>query len=360
MLKWTSALCIALLSASLSSQPTSACTDVVLNKVKGQVVTGRTMDYDAELGSKICFKKKGTEVSDPGFRFTGLTCKPLTWTSKYNTVMIDVFDEPAMVDGMNSEGLSVATLWQADNQVAPKVEEGTQPLANISMVEYVVENAKDLDEAKKLISGLSVVLSTYKGLPLALHWVVTDRSGRSMAVEMKNGRPTFFEELSQVGVLTNAPSYDQQLSNLKAQEEIQKTEPKAYTLPGDYKPQSRFVKSAFLISHLPEMKSTDELVSAATQILHNVEVPKGASTNGSWTQWFVVRDQTNLRYWFMGVNNTAPKVIDMKSIDFDQLASKRILIDGPGSGDISAELGAKPNKSVSAKTQDNAVPSATD
>jgi hypothetical protein len=48
-----------------------------------------------------------------------------------------------------------------------------------------------------------------------------------------------------------------------------------------------------------------------------------------------VRDQTNLRYYLTSSKQPAPKVIDLQTIDFKQLAGKTIAVDSPTSGDIS-------------------------
>lgn len=327
-------LVLLVVAFSLSLQGSVACTEVLLNRSKGIVISGRTLDYGTEMASRICFKAKGAPVSDPGLKFTQFTTTPLAWTAKYNVVLVDGFNEPAYIDGMNSEGLSVGTLWDIDTEPACKVDPGTQGLANVSLVEYILENAKDVQEARELMSHLSVFLASYKGTRMTLHWIVTDKTGKSLVMELRDGHPRFFDQSTQVGVMTNAPSYDKQLAGLRAFEEGGNS-----PLPGDYKPTSRFIKSAFLVSHLPEFKNTEDAVVAATQILHNVESPKGAQgPGGSFTQWLVVRDQINLRYILMGVRHPAPKVVDLQTVDFQQLAGKRLAVDDPASGNVATIL----------------------
>ena len=328
-------IAVSILLAGLLLQNATACTEVVLNKTPGLVISGRTLDYNAELGSKICFREKGTQVKDPGASWTQIKGEPLSWTAKYSAVLVDAFDEPAFVDGMNTEGLSAACLWQADTELPTSTNAGTQPLSNVALVEYIVENAKDVAEAEKLISGLSLYLSTYKGQPMVLHWIINDRSGKSIVVEQKNGKPKFFHEIDKVGVMANQPSYDQHLAKLKAMEEAQTKDPGSFTLPGDYNSSSRFLKSAFLVSHLPQIDSCEQGVSTAMQVLHNVESPKGAQSSGSYTQWIVVRDQSNLRYWLTSVNHPSPKLVDLKTIDFKTVAGKKVPVDSASAGDVS-------------------------
>ncbi len=331
--------------SSIPSLPVHSCTGIVLNKTKGLVISGRTMDFDTDLGSNICFKPAGSQVSDPNAKFVKEKFEPIAWTTKHDVVLIDAFNEPAFADGMNTEGLSMATLWQNETQPAKETAAGTKGLSNVTLVEYVLENAKNVEEAKKLIGDLSVFLSNYKGMPMVLHWIITDNSGHSVVVELKDGRPKFFDQAEQIGVLTNSPTYDLQMANLKTHmantSSVDKNGSSSAAacsaqniatvdynkIPGDYKPTSRFVKSAYLVSTTPELKTADAGMMTAMQILHNVEVPKGAQDTGSYTQWIVVRDQTNLRYWLVSKDNPIPRFIDLKTLNFKQASAKRIPIE---------------------------------
>ncbi len=328
-----------IIALAIQEPPASpACTEVLLNKNKAHVISGRTLDYNCEIGSKICFRKKGMQISDPGQKFTDLKCKPFSWKAKYDAVLVDAFDEPAFVDAMNSEGLSIACLWHADSELAKETAEGREALSNVALVEYIAENAKTVDEAKKLASGLSLYLSTYKGQPMMLHWIVTDASGESIVIELKNGSPKFFSEIKDVGVMTNQPSYDRQLANLQESRKKMESD-SSYNIPGDYDSKSRFVKSAFLVSCQSPFQSADEGIVKLTQILHNVESPKGSQKTGSYTQWFAVRDQRNLRYFITSVNQSSPKIVDLKDVDFAKALDKRLAIESSESGNVAQLLG---------------------
>lgn len=318
------ALALAFLPVSLAQLAGEACTSIVLNKTPGIVVSARTMDFDSDLKSKICFRSKNTKVTDPNVKFTKGGYTPLTWTSKYNSVLVDGFDEPAYTDGMNSEGLAVATLWQYETEPAKEVKPGSSGMANVTLVQYILDNAATVEEAKKLISQLSLFMSTYNGAEMLLHWTITDRTGKTTAVELKNGTPVFFDACTEIGVMTNSPSYDKQVQNLE-QQSVARAKDKS--LPGDYRSTSRFVKAAYLVSTTPQLKSAEEGMKAAMQIMHNVEVPRGAQDTGSYTQWMVVRDQTNLRYWFANPNELLPTIIDLNRIDFQKAAAKRIPVE---------------------------------
>lgn len=305
--------------------PAHACTSIVLNRTAGIVVSGRTLDYPADLASKICFRQHGTVVTDPNVKFTKGSFDPLTWTSKFDCVLVDGFDLAAYTDGMNTKGLTVATLWQDETQTAKTLQSGTRGLSNVSVVEYVLENAATVEEAKALISKLSIFLSNYKGDDMLLHWIITEKSGKSLVVELKDGRPQFFDQVTATGVMTNSPTYDKQLDNLKVQNEERTT--KNAGLPGDYLSTSRFVKAAYLVSTTPSLTSSESAMATALQILHNVEVPRGAQKTGSYTQWMAVRDQTNLKYWLVSPNHLTPIVVDLNKVDFKAQSGERIPVE---------------------------------
>lgn len=325
-------LLLSLAVSLVSLLPNMACTEVILNKSAGFLVSGRTLDYNCDLGSKICFREKGEQLADPGLKFTGIKSPALSWKAKYSAVLVDAFELPAFVDAMNTEGLSVACLWHADTEAASVTEEGRKALSNVALVEYLAENAATVDEAKKLVSGLSLYLSTYNGQAMTLHWIITDKNGKSTVLELKKGKPLFFDQVSKVGVMTNQPDYDKQLAKLDSFEE--NCRKGISQIPGDYDSSSRFLKSAFLVSHLPALKDESEAVAAAFQVLHNVESPQGAQKNGSYTQWFVVRDHKNLKYWLSDVKHPGTKMVDLNSADFKKLAKLRIPVDSAETGNL--------------------------
>jgi hypothetical protein len=55
----------------------------------------------------------------------------------------------------------------------------------------------------------------------------------------------------------------------------------------------------------------------------------------------VVRDQSNLKYLVMGVKHSAPKVVDLRAIDFAQLQGRRLAVESTIAGDVAQSLELK-------------------
>ncbi len=326
-----------------------ACTDVVIHNGDRTVVSGRTMDFAIETEGNLIAKAHDTDVKDELLVATDAKVKPLTWKVKYASVLVGVCEMPCYPDGLNAAGLSVSALWQFGAEPAQTVISGTSAIASPTLSEYLLENAATVAEAKELVKKLSIFGMTdpKRKLRVELHWIVTDKTGKSVVIELKGGKPRFFDDASEINVLTNQPDYEQQVTSFKRYTYLTPVNRKddvlegqfvngsgALGLPGDYTPGSRFVKTAFLAKYLTPVKSAQDGVNAVLHILHNVEVPRGAIAEGMYTQWTVVQDHDNLRYYFESYNHPKLKYVDLKILDFRKAVGHRIAIDYDAEGDL--------------------------
>lgn len=77
------------------------------------------------------------------------------------------------------------------------------------MTEWLLSQFSTIDEVKAALSSVRVV-----GLEktAVVHWRIGEPSGRQVVLEIVGGVPHFYE--NEVGVLTNAPGFEWQLTNL--------------------------------------------------------------------------------------------------------------------------------------------------
>ena len=123
-----------------------------------------------------------------------------------------------------------------------------------------------------------------------LHWLIADRSGKSIVVESTATGLHVYD--NPVGVLTNNPEFPQQLTNLANYQSVSPAEPTntltpgitlnnysrgigSHLLPGGMDSESRFVKETFTKMHAPAGKSERENVTNYFQTLHAVDQQKG-------------------------------------------------------------------------------------
>jgi penicillin V acylase-like amidase (Ntn superfamily) len=98
------------LAASLALAPNAdTCTRAVYLRPNDDVITARSMDWNADIGTNLWIFPKGMERSGEAGR------NSLRWTSKYGSVIASGFDI-STTDGLNEAGLCANLLWLAESQ----------------------------------------------------------------------------------------------------------------------------------------------------------------------------------------------------------------------------------------------------
>ena len=211
---------VAALSAALvlATTPSFACTGISLKAGEGAAIRGRTLEFGFPMQSKVLVVPAGKEFSgtlpDGG--------KGLTYTSRYAFIGANALGLPAILDGLNDQGLSVglfyfpnyakyteATAENASRALAPQ-EFGTWVLANFATVDEVREAVKTIVLVPTPVPGLG----SAKGAVAGAHFFIQDKSGKSLVVEPVDGTLKLHD--APLGVMTNAPTYDWHMTNLAA------------------------------------------------------------------------------------------------------------------------------------------------
>jgi choloylglycine hydrolase len=94
-------------------------------------------------------------------------------------------------------------------------------------------------------------------------------------------------------------------------------------LPGDYTSPSRFVKAAFFASFAEKPKTVEETVGLGFHILNTFDIFFGA-VGSDYTQWTVVYDRTNLKFYVRSYESQQVESLDLKKIDFSKGEFKEI------------------------------------
>lgn len=203
---------------------------------------------------------------------------------------VSMLGTPLLTEGMNENGLMGTLLFfphfaQFDTKKAVyNVNAGL-------LLPFVLGKSKNIEEAVQLMNDINVINELNTGLDLPCHYMFSDRSGESVVVEpLENGLKIYRSEL---GVLTNAPTYEWHKINLcnylgtsnlarKPQKVVDDTirelgEGSGYLgLPGDYTPVSRFVRLAFSKNFMPTPVDEMDAVNKMFNVFECVDVPEGA------------------------------------------------------------------------------------
>ncbi|MGA7457121.1 MAG: choloylglycine hydrolase family protein, partial [Methyloceanibacter sp.] len=288
---------IATLSAALilATTPSFACTGISLKSGDGAAIRGRTLEFGFPMQSNVLVVPAGKEFSgtlpDGG--------KGLTYTSRYGFAGANALGLPAILDGLNDQGLSVGLFYfpnyakytdvTAENKsraLAPQ-DFGTWVLANFATVDEVREAVKTIVLVPTPVPGLG----SPQGAVAGAHFFLQDKTGKSLVVEPVDG--TLKVHDAPLGVMTNAPTYDWHMTNLNNYLTLSPTDVTSaklgpltleafgtgaglHGLPGDFTPPSRFVRAAIFAQSATPNATADDAVLSAFHILNQFDIRKGS------------------------------------------------------------------------------------
>jgi choloylglycine hydrolase len=163
-----------------------------------------------------------------------------------------------------------------------------------------------------------------------------DATGDSAVIEYIDGQPVVHHG-KDYRVVTNDPTYDQQLALLK---KLDFSKPSSdMSLPGNVSPPDRFQRASYYQALLPEPKNEQEAIAGILAIARNVSVPFGAPYKGFGIYNTEYRTAMNLadgRYFFE--LTTSPNVIWTNLSKFDLSPGAPVMMLDPHdialSGDI--------------------------
>lgn len=313
-----------------------ACSNFILKAKDRTVVNGRSMEFPVDLKSEIVIVPSGTlfenkdAKGNPGLNFT----------TKYGFLGINGFEvKDGFVDGFNEKGLSFSGLMYTGAKYQPAVSGKFINLENFGS--WIMGSFSTVDEVKTAMSGVYVTNSNIKKLKdMGLHVAIADSSGKSIVIEFIDGKVSIYD--NPLGVMTNRPSFDWQMTNLKNYVHLDRNDkkPKIVSgvkieptgvgsgmlgLPGDWTPPSRFVRIAMAKDAAIEPKNAEEAVNLSEHLLNIVDIPKGVIkedpapfiTMYGYAQWVITKDMTNKVLYFKTYDNTAWKSVDLKKFDLN-------------------------------------------
>ena len=269
----------------------------------------------------------------------------LRWSTKLYAMAGagNAFGLPLIVDGLNEKGLAVGIFYfpgYAKYQAVAD-SEADRALAPHELATYLLGTCASVGEAVEAARGVKVgaVAVAEFGFVPPVHYVVHDAAGRCAVIEHVDGGVKVHDD--PLGVVTNAPTFDWHVTNLRNYINLSVTDvPKVdlggrefaafgmgsgmHGLPGDFTPPSRFVRAAaFSRSSLP-VASGREGVLRAFHILNQFDIPEGSvrdSTGGKVTeestQWTAASDLKNLRYYIHTYKSRRIRMVDLKGLDLD-------------------------------------------
>jgi choloylglycine hydrolase len=281
------------------------CTRVLWNTNDVAVFTGRTMDWPESTQPLIVGFPRGRErdgISPAGFISDS---NPLRWTSRHASLVTTIYGL-GTVDGFNEAGLAGHGLYLQETDFGPR--DPAKPGVQAGLwLQYLLDQAATVAEALQLMDEIDVLKISARGHDANLHLALEDIGGDSAIIEFAQGRPVIHHG-RQFTLMTNDPTYDEQLNLLSRQDFSHPTS--EMPLPGNVNPVDRFQRAAYYSALLPKPGSQREAIASVMAIMRNVSVPFGAPYKdfGVYnTEYRTVTDVTNRMYFFE--LTTSPNVI---------------------------------------------------
>lgn len=331
-----------MIAAALAICPslnTDACTGITLTAKDGSHILSRTIEWG---GSAL---NSGYVIVPRGYTQQSLTptgTNGLKFTAHYGYVGLTVEQKEFVTEGINEAGLS-AGLFYFPGYGKYQDYDATRNERNISdfqLVSWILSNFATVDEFKESINDVTVTALDPRAS--TVHWRIGDKTGKQVVLEIINGQPVIYD--NPIGVLTNSPDFNWQLTNLNNYVNLYPGTAQPQDLggrtiasfgagsgflgiPGDVTPPSRFVRAAFYKATAPQLATARETVLQCFHIMNNFDIPigiehetgKAPSDIPSATQWTTATDVTNLMIYYRTAWNSTIRCIDLKSIRFDKV-----------------------------------------
>lgn len=284
------------------------CTGISVTSTEGQEYFGRTQEYDIDYDYVLAQFPRKFEVLTPIGH----------WQTSYSVMgvgtMVSGQLAPMVLDGINEHGLVASTQYFADEFIYSSIKEiraaGKTPIYAEQFIFYLLSTCQTIQDVKERLEQVAIPnesLVMEGGLPQ--HFFVKDLTGQGIVVEpsVALGFKVFDNP---VGVMTNSPSFDWHLTNLRNYTGISSHNQKELALnayhvpsfgkgsgllgmPGDYTAPSRFIRAAMLLN-LSQPVDSSQAINLGFHILSTSDIPKGViDVNSSlqYTQYTVMYDQ---------------------------------------------------------------------
>lgn len=297
---------------------------------------GRTLDYDFSYGDEIVITPRNFPlefrskcVIKKHYAMIGMACA--------------AYDYPLYYDAVNEKGLCMAGLNFVGNADYKDPAPNKDNIAQFEFIPWILSSCASVKEAEDLISNMNLTNTPFRPelSPAQLHWIIADKSKCITVEAVKDGIKIY---PNPVGVLTNNPTFPEQMFNLNRYMGLSTHTPKstfapglelnvysrgmgALGLPGDLSSQSRFVRAAFVKMNSVSGDSEAESVSQFFHILNSVDQQRGCCDIGDGKYEITIYTSCCSAdkgiYYYTTYDNHRITAVDMHQEDLDTATAIR-------------------------------------
>jgi len=336
-IKRTSLVLMLAFLTMIASQAAEACSRILYETGTGTYIVGRGMDWnDPTAKTSIWVFPKGMA------RDGGSGPNPIKWTAKYGSVVASFYDA-ATVDGMSETGLVGNVLYLAESDYGDPGNTGKPTISIGAWLQYFLDRYAAVREAVVAMQDPPLVVVAPllpNGRAASAHLSISDPSGDSAVFEYLDGKLVIHHG-PEYRVMTNSPTYDQQLALNAYWDLIGGNN----FLPGTISAADRFVRLSYNLKSSPKYEDRQMAVASVFSQMRTIGVPLGMEDpnhpNISATLWRAVSDHGAKRYYFETAIKPAVFWVDLDKVDLKPGAPvKTFDVNGPKVlfGEVSGEF----------------------
>ncbi len=315
-----------------SAQISFACTGISLTAADGSYIQARTIEWAyGALKSEYVIIPRGEALQS----YTPTGRNGMKFKSRYGVVGLAVVEKEFIAEGINEAGLSAGLFFfpRYGSYESYESVDNARTLADLQVVQWMLTQCATIDEVMEAVKHVRIVALEKTAV---VHWRIGEPSGRQVVMEIVGGEVNFYE--NEVGVITNAPGYNWQVTNLENYVNLRPGSAQSYQLggvtlepnggstamhglPGDFTPPSRFVRAAFFRNTAPQRATGVDTVLEAFHLLNNFDVPIAIENPSehnlpSATQWTSAIDLSSRTVYYKTAYNSTIRSISLDNIDF--------------------------------------------
>lgn len=312
-----------------------SCTALLFRDARGGAYAGRTMELSMELPYVLTSIPRGHEFTSAVDGHS-----PLKFQSKYAifgiTVPNESINDLKIVEGVNEQGLTFSILaYTSASGPADNAAKTKAMLAAIDLGAWTLGQFATAGEVKAALGENEVILTSLAplhGAKTPFHFVVHDKTGKSIVIEFSNQKQNVYD--NPVGVMTNGPELTWHLTNLNNYTflnnldqsngkfgDLAVSQPDSGIatagLPASNTSVGRFVRAAYYTT-FAEKTEPQNAIRTLGHIMNNFDRPRGITIdppnsggldiegsgaadekgyNTEYTSWTVLGDLTNNEFY---------------------------------------------------------------
>ena len=315
------------------------CTAITLQSIERENFFGRTMDFSYPIEPGLYVIPKNYEW------YSLITKKKCIDCYSFISIGQEVDGMLGFFDGVNEQGFAAATLYFADYAYYDLPINKKEPIASLDFLHYILGRCGSVDDLNALLENICIagIPDPVTQIAAPLHWVATDRSGKCVVIEQTQMGLKIID--NPIGVMANSPDFHWHMTNLRNYMGASTTQQQetywgnvlltpfgqaagTINLPGGFTSPERFVRAAFLKTHVQTPKNRTEAIMACFHIMNSVSIPKGIvlTDKGTYdyTKYTAFINTNTCEYYFKTFEND--QIITASLMDYYRYSTQVIFL----------------------------------